>query len=113
MPIFPTSCIGAAMRTISAVSSARPDIFANWADMAPTRIVCFAVSLERLSGGKLRQIYMTLRILPGWRQRLRLLKEYVFPPAAYMLNRYQTKHRWLLPLLYGHRTIQGAWRGFR
>ena len=71
------------------------------------------ISLEWLAGSELQRVYLTLRALPGWRQRWRLLREYFFPPAAYMLNKYQTRHRWLLPLLYGRRALQGAWRGFR
>jgi hypothetical protein len=60
-----------------------------------------------------------LKALPGWRQRLRLLREHLFPPADYMRRRYGgfgTRHRtfgidWLLlPALYAHRCVTGAWK---
>ena len=49
-----------------------------------------------------------LAALDGWRARLRLLREHLFPPAAYMLRRYGVSRRWLLPLLYLRRGLSGA-----
>jgi hypothetical protein len=49
-----------------------------------------------------------LAALDGWRLRLRLLREHLFPPAAYMLRRYGISRRWVLPLLYVHRALSGA-----
>ena len=71
------------------------------------------ISSQWLGGGELRRLLVTLKLLPGWRQRLKLLKESLFPPAAYMLKKYQTRRRWLLPILYGRRAFQGVWRGLR
>jgi hypothetical protein len=48
-----------------------------------------------------------LAALNGWRARLRLLREHLFPPAAYMLRRYGVSRRWL-PLLYLRRGLSGA-----
>lgn len=42
--------------------------------------------------------------------RLRLLREHLFPPAGYMLRKYNTSRRLLLPALYLHRAVSGAWK---
>lgn len=51
--------------------------------------------------------------LPSWRHRARLLKEHVFPPAAYMEHAYGVSSRALLPLLYAWRFVDGARGWFR
>lgn len=48
-------------------------------------------------------LYAGFRALPNWRSRMSLLREYLFPDARYMLEKYQTAQRWRLPLLYLHR----------
>jgi hypothetical protein len=47
-----------------------------------------------------------LRALPA-RQRLAFIRETLFPDASYMMTKYHTKHRALLPLLYLRRALQG------
>ena len=54
-----------------------------------------------------------LAALPGWRSRARLLLEHALPSAEYMLARYGARHRALLPALYLHRALTGAWRLLR
>ncbi len=54
-----------------------------------------------------------LRCLPSWRARLRLLREHLFPPAAFMLASYAVSNRPALPFLYAHRILGGAARWFR
>ena len=49
----------------------------------------------------------------GWRARLRLLREHLLPPPAYLLASYGTTHAALLPVLYAHRIVRGAFRWFR
>jgi hypothetical protein len=49
-----------------------------------------------------------LAALDSWRMRVRLLREHLFPPAAYMLRRYGVSRRWVLPLLYVRRGLSGA-----
>lgn len=49
----------------------------------------------------------------GWRARLRLVGEHLFPPAEYMRIRYAGCPRFLLPLAYLHRIGLGAPRWFR
>jgi hypothetical protein len=51
-----------------------------------------------------------LETLSHWRDKLCLFKEHVFPPAKYMLNHYCTTNRALLPVLYIHRVLRGAWK---
>lgn len=54
-----------------------------------------------------------LKMLPTWSGRLRLLREHVLPPAAFIRQRYQTQTRMMLPALYLHRLITGASRWVR
>lgn len=51
--------------------------------------------------------------LGTWRARVRLLREHVFPPPAFMRQRYGTHVRWPLPALYLHRFLTGAARWHR
>jgi len=53
-----------------------------------------------------------LRELP-WRDRGRLLREHLFPPAAFIRSRYGTESSLLLPLLYAHRLMTGAVKWIR
>lgn len=55
---------------------------------------------------------MDMSQLP-WRGRLRLMREHVFPPADYMLHKYSVSSRLLLPALYFHRALTGAWKMLR
>jgi len=48
-----------------------------------------------------------IRQVKGWRQRANLIREHVFPSASYVLEKYRTHHRSLLPLLYLHRAAHG------
>lgn len=54
-----------------------------------------------------------LATLSDWRSRLRLLREHVFPPAAFIRQRYGHANRWPLPALYVHRLVTGALRWVR
>ncbi|HEY0872465.1 MAG TPA: nucleotidyltransferase family protein [Vicinamibacterales bacterium] len=49
-----------------------------------------------------------LKLLRSWNARLRLLREHVLPPVAFIHQRYGTRTRMLLPALYLHRLITGA-----
>jgi hypothetical protein len=56
-----------------------------------------------------RDILVTdLRVLTRWRDRIRLVREHAFPPAAFIQQRYGTRTRLLLPAFYLHRLITGA-----
>lgn len=54
-----------------------------------------------------------LKALPGWRERLRLLREHVFPPADYIRRRYGVSSTLALPVLYAHRFFTGALKWLR
>jgi hypothetical protein len=54
-----------------------------------------------------------LRALPGWRSRLSLLGETLFPPAAYMFATYGGSSRLLLPAWYLRRIAGGTARWLR
>ena len=67
-------------------------------------------------GGQLRPVdilWSDLGLLGGWRAKCRLLRQHLFPPAAYMLERYASSNRVLLPALYARRILQGAGKWFR
>ena len=51
-----------------------------------------------------------LRALQSWGNRLRLVREHLFPPAAYMRSRYAATHPASLPILYGYRLLRGLQR---
>ena len=54
-----------------------------------------------------------LRALPGWKERVGLIKERIFPDTKYMLEKYDTRHRMLLPYLYLKRAVGGVFKVFR
>ena len=54
-----------------------------------------------------------LGALPSWSDRLRLLREHAFPPAAFIRERYGVKNPLLLPALYVHRLVTGAYKWVR
>jgi len=57
---------------------------------------------------KLDVLVSDLRALGGWPSRLRLLREHIFPPRAYMRAAYGTTTDGWLPLLYVWRFVRGA-----
>ena len=62
-------------------------------------------SMVFLRGGRRRLLLAEVRALPDWRQRWQLVREHAFPPADYMLGKYGTGRRWLLPALYVRRAF--------
>ncbi|MCK5359864.1 MAG: nucleotidyltransferase family protein, partial [Gammaproteobacteria bacterium] len=54
-----------------------------------------------------------LRALPGWKERAGLIKERVFPDANYMMEKYETQAKALLPYLYVKRALGGVFKLFR
>ena len=63
---------------------------------------CFTPSSAR---SRWRIEIANFRAAGTWQQRLRLLREHLFPSADYMLQKYHTRNRYLLPLLYLRRLI--------
>ena len=56
------------------------------------------------------ELASSLRGLPRWSDRLRLLREVLLPDVSYMLKAYRGTPRLLLPLLYAHRLMRGGFR---
>jgi len=58
------------------------------------------------------ELFWNVRNLQGWDDRVRLLREVLFPNARYMLDAYHLDSRGvaLLPVLYVHRCARGAWK---
>ena len=54
-----------------------------------------------------------LAVLPAWSDRLRLLREHAFPPAAFIRRRYGVTSPVWLPALYLHRLVTGAYKWVR
>jgi hypothetical protein len=54
-----------------------------------------------------------VRVLPGWRERLVLLKEHLFPGGAYMRQTYATGSSAPVMWLYARRIMTGASKWFR
>jgi hypothetical protein len=56
----------------------------------------------------------SLRALPGIRDRVRMLRDVLLPSPSYMLGVYGVRGKplapWLLPALYVHRNLRGAWK---
>lgn len=71
-------------------------------------------SASLLTGGPTlaRELLSDFRAIT-WPQRVRLFREHAFPPAQYMNAAYRTSSRALLPALYTHRLVRGAWRLLR
>jgi hypothetical protein len=64
---------------------------------------------ERSAGylvtGRWRRWWVELGAVAGWRQRARLISQWLFPPADHMLQRYEARSRCLLPWLYLRRAV--------
>jgi hypothetical protein len=67
-------------------------------------------SAPYLNPGRLRFLVRDIRSLSNVYDRLRLVKEHLFPPAEYMLKKYAGSRRAWLPTLYLRRAVEGIWR---
>jgi hypothetical protein len=56
---------------------------------------------------------MNYQSLPGWREKIQLLREHLFPAPDYMVEKYQIKHASMLPAFYALRITQGIPKLFR
>jgi Uncharacterised nucleotidyltransferase len=61
---------------------------------------------------RLDLLILDLKQLRGW-SKIQLLGEHLFPSADYMLKRYKSSSRLLLPLFYLRRIMSGAWKMLR
>lgn len=67
------------------------------------------LSANYLQGNRALVFQTELRAL-AWRDRIVLLRETLFPPADYMLIKYDSRRRWLLPWWYLRRAVAGGLR---
>jgi hypothetical protein len=68
------------------------------------------LSAAYLRPGRVRKHLTDLCALRGWRARWWLAREWLFPPPDYLLRKYDTDRRWLLPWLYTRRAVAGLTR---
>lgn len=57
---------------------------------------------------QLQDAWDDLRALPQWRDRYRLMREHLVPPASFMRAKYGTMPGVMLPVLYAHRVAIGS-----
>ena len=58
-------------------------------------------------------IFDDFRMLPSWKERLRLLKEHAFPQPSYICRKYNVSNPLWLPFLYIRRLVFGIFRLIR
>jgi hypothetical protein len=68
------------------------------------------LSASYLDGRRGSGLLINLRALETWRSRATLLRESLFPPAAYLSAKYDSQRRWLLPWWYARRAAEGLWK---
>ncbi len=60
------------------------------------------------------ELASSIRELPGFGARIKLMRDVLLPRPAYMLSTYGLRGKplamWLLPALYVHRNVRGAWK---
>jgi hypothetical protein len=62
---------------------------------------------------KMHVLLSDFRVLRGWRPKLRLIQQHLFPPAAYIRRAYAVSHRSFLPLAYAYRIVRGVGKWVR
>jgi len=95
-------CLDALRATQATFGTAMPAALVERLERAAARA---EPSMVFLRGGPRSLLLAEARALRGWRQRWQLLREHAFPPADYMLRKYATRRRWLLPALYVRRAF--------
>ena len=75
-------------------------------------------SAEYLASGRKwhDELMSSVRGLPSFAERVRLMRDVLFPSPQYMLGAYGLRGKplgqWVLPALYVHRNLRGVWRIF-
>lgn len=59
---------------------------------------------------RLVRLVSDLIALDDWQSRLELLREHLFPSAAYMRHTYAVSAAYPIPMLHAHRICRGAWK---
>ncbi len=68
------------------------------------------LSVAYLDASRKRLLLVDLRALGTWRERLTLLRESCFPPADYVMAKYQARNRSWLSWWYVRRAVEGVWK---
>jgi hypothetical protein len=115
---FARMCGAKAMRRISvdafaATQRAFATAFPDAVVAALAQTGAEELSAAYLDTGRRRVLLTNLRALASWRERARLVRELLFPPAEYLLAKYRAHSRWLLPWWYVRRVAEGVWKTSR
>ena len=82
-------------------------------DALQTTACIEGVNVQQLRVSGTAWFLANLRALPNLRQRLNLIRQVALPPAAYIMEKYQTNSRLALPFLYGYRSVSGIFKRMR
>jgi hypothetical protein len=80
-----------------------PDLLDGWQNVDREKATDFLSAKRRW----FTDIWLDLKHLGSWRDRFKLLQEHAFPPAQYMLKKYNISNKWLLPAAYVLRGTYG------
>jgi hypothetical protein len=110
-------------KRIAAICAHQLGLARDWFDtpvpnhvIAPLAAATGEPSADYLRSGRRwhDELVSSIRGFPLWRNRLRLLREVLFPGAGYMLASYGMKRgpvgAALLPALYADRIVRGGWK---
>jgi len=79
-----------------------PDVVRAGLDVTGERVAAY------LKAGHVRQNWMDFCAIAGWADKVRFLRELVFPPSSYMLAKYAPARPRALPWLYARRALEGV-----
>jgi hypothetical protein len=66
----------------------------------------------RSGRNKVDDLFSDLQMLDGWQPRMKLLREHLFPPVAYIRHAYGLANPVWIPLGYAHRIVTGFGKWF-
>ena len=68
------------------------------------------IGADWVAGGRRSVLLTDWRALPDWSARIAWLRESLFPAPRYVLAKYGSERRWLLPWWYARRVVEGAFK---
>jgi hypothetical protein len=99
--------------TVRFFATRLPETVAAWITEQRSREVPVRFRVFQRPGRRVIDMFMSDFRASTWRGRVDLVHEHVLPPRAYMNARYGTQAGSMLPFLYLHRAVTGAWRWLR
>jgi hypothetical protein len=104
-----------AAKGLSSAAAAFGGIDTQWIAVLQAAPATSEPSAAFIGGPRRRVDVLTadLAATARWGDRIRLLREHLFPAAAFMYQRYGTDRRAALPFLYARRIVSGAPKWFR